>query len=65
MISRGGIETQKAAAQEAETIIEKGIPDESVMEQLNREYIMKNLSPGGSADLLAVCWLMHFLKEAV
>ena len=64
MISRGGIETQKAAAQEAETIIEKGIPDESVMEQLNREYIMKNLSPGGSADLLAVCWLMHFLKEA-
>ena len=30
---------------------------------LDQEYIACNLSPGGSADLLALCWFLHFLKE--
>ena len=33
------------------------------LEALDRAYIAENLSPGGSADLMALCWLLHFLKE--
>ena len=25
---------------------------------------LENLSPGGSADQLSLCWMLHFLKEA-
>ena len=34
------------------------------LEALDRTYIAGNLSPGGSADLLALCFLLRFLKEA-
>jgi len=34
----------------------------SFIEQLDQEFIQKNLSPGGSADLLAVTYFLHFLK---
>lgn len=34
-------------------------------EQLDLEFIEKNLSPGGSADLLAVCYLLYFLETEV
>ena len=27
------------------------------------QFIDENLSPGGSADLLGLCYLLHFLKE--
>ncbi len=35
----------------------------SVLYELDQEYIRENLSPGGSADLLALCWLLHFLRK--
>ena len=38
-------------------------PDFETLAALDREYMAENLSPGGSADLLALCWLLHFLKE--
>ena len=64
MIHRGGIALQKkTAAQAAEILKNNAYPDADTMAQLNAEYINERLSPGGSADLLAVCWLMHFLKE--
>lgn len=31
--------------------------------QLDKDYIAKNLSPGGSADLLALCFFLHFLSQ--
>lgn len=34
-----------------------------LLHQLNQEFIEKNLSPGGSADLLAVCFLLYFLMH--
>ena len=33
------------------------------LEALDRAFIQKNLSPGGTADLLALTFLLHFLKE--
>ncbi len=31
---------------------------------MHREFVMRNLSPGGSADLLAATWLVHQLDAA-
>lgn len=36
-----------------------------ILHQLDLEFIEKNLSPGGSADLLAVCYLLYFLETEV
>jgi len=30
---------------------------------MNRVFVEKNLSPGGTADLLALTLMLHFLKE--
>lgn len=38
-------------------------PDLSVIEDLDREFIESNLSPGGSADLLALTYFLHFLNN--
>ena len=35
----------------------------TVLTDLDRDYISRNLSPGGSADLLAVCWMLHFCRS--
>lgn len=66
MISRGGIEVQREkAAQLQELLTDMPYPDRDILDALDQDYIRRNLSPGGSADLLALCWLLHFLKEAV
>ncbi len=63
MISRGGIGTQRKKQEELrELLAETPYPDRSTLIQMDDEYIRENLSPGGSADLLALCWLLHFLK---
>ena len=65
MISRVGIEGQKAASGALRVLLEKQpYPDRATLETLDRAYIAQNLSPGGCADLLAICWMLHFLKEA-
>ena len=38
-------------------------PDVDRLLELDRELIRENISPGGSADLLALCCFLHFLKE--
>ena len=64
IISRTGIEGQKAASSVLRFLLEKRTyPDQATLEALDRAYIAQNLSPGGSADLLALCWMLHFLKE--
>ena len=63
MISRGGRETQlKKAAGLLRLLETTPYPDNETLLALDREYIEENLSPGGSADLLALCWLLHFVK---
>ena len=64
IISRAGIEGQKAASGVLRVLLEKQpYPDKATLEALDRAYIAQNLSPGGCADLLAVCWMLHFLRE--
>jgi len=38
-------------------------PAKDRLEMLDREFIQKNLSPGGSADLLAMVYFLHCWKE--
>ena len=65
LIARGGIVRQRRAAAELQALLkEHPYPDRAAAEALDREYIEENLSPGGSADLLALCFLLHFLREA-
>lgn len=41
------------------------LPDEATLRALDDRFIAANLSPGGSADLLALCYLLHFFKTEV
>ena len=38
-------------------------PYKEVLEEWDKKFIQKNLSPGGSADLLAASLFLYFLKE--
>lgn len=38
-------------------------PQKEQLESLDREFIQKNLSPGGSADLLAMAYFLHLLGQ--
>lgn len=62
LIHRSDRSTQlQLQAQVAELLKETPYPSPEALESLDREFIEKNLSPGGSADLLAVSYLLHFL----
>ena len=64
MLARGGVETAREKSMRLRALLEETPrPDRAALEALDREYIRENLSPGGSADLLALCWLLHFLRE--
>ena len=40
---------------------EAPFPSEETLTRLDQEFIQRNLSPGGSADLLAITYFLHFL----
>lgn len=64
LIARGGMEAQQQTAAELERLLrEEPYPGREELERLDRQFVEKNLSPGGSADLLALCWLLHFLQK--
>ena len=64
MIHRGGYERAKEAAEEIGALLEKEpFPTKETLEKLDAEFIRDNLSPGGTADLLALVYMLHFLKE--
>ena len=55
LLTRGGPEGQRWAVE--------AVQREKDLHALDQAFIERNLSPGGCADLLAVCWLLHFLQE--
>lgn len=64
MIHRGGYALAKQTAAEIGALLEKEpFPTKETLEKLDAEFIQDNLSPGGTADLLALVYLLHFLKE--
>lgn len=64
MIARGGIEAQRETAEALLRLLrDEPYPGRETLDGLDRAFIGRNLSPGGSADLLALCYLLHFLRE--
>ena len=59
LFARGGAAGQAWAAAQASQI-SGPIPDRTALEELDREMIRRNLSPGGCADLLAITYFLRF-----
>lgn len=63
LIARSSLKTQQETAAEIRQLLDREpYPDRENLRRLDREFVEKNLSPGGSADLLAVCYLLYFLE---
>ncbi|MCD8083402.1 MAG: triphosphoribosyl-dephospho-CoA synthase CitG [Clostridiales bacterium] len=64
LIARSDIETQqKTVAELKELLAENPYPERAILERLDQSFTEKNLSPGGSADLLAICYFLYFLES--
>ncbi len=67
LVSRGGLEGLHYVQQKAQSLLDNGGCQNSDIEQalvaLDLRLIERNLSPGGSADLLAITWFMAQLNE--
>ncbi len=60
---RGGIEGAKYAQKAAKTLLKNyPEPTKRQIEQLDDDFIKRNLSPGGCADLLAITYFLYNLK---
>ena len=46
----------------AAELLQKGFTHED-LRRMNEDFIRANISPGGSADLLALTYFLHFLSE--
>ena len=60
IIRRAGLEGLKWAQAQAKTVLESGCTEEALL-AMNERFKEKNTSPGGSADLLAAAYFLHFL----
>lgn len=69
LVSRGGVEGLHFAQREATALLNDGgmahPQAKARLAALDDAFIAKNLSPGGSADLLAVTWFLAHLPQSV
>ncbi len=64
MISRGGLRAYRRISEELAALLEKDRwPEKETLEALGREFEKEGLSPGGSADLLSLCWFLHLMEQ--
>lgn len=63
LIHRSNRQTQLQVQSEIAALLARDpFPEESVIENLDRQFMEKNLSPGGSADLLALTYFLFLLQ---
>lgn len=64
MITRSNVETLRAVQKQIAGILAQNpYPSVEILEQLDKEFMEKNLSPGGTADLLAATYFLHLLTQ--
>ena len=64
LITRGGYDHWKTLIPKIKAVLaDTPFPDRACLEQLDKAFIQENLSPGGSADLLAMTYFLHFLQN--
>ncbi len=61
IIRRAGMEGQQWVMDQAKTLLQNGYT-RADLQKLNEAFMQKNISPGGSADLLAVAVFLYFWK---
>lgn len=67
IIARSSYETWKTLTQKLKNLL-RSVPiaeldEESITAQLDRYFMKENISPGGSADLLALVYFLYFLQQ--
>lgn len=63
LVSRSDRETAKRISREVALLLAQNrYPETETLQALDEVFISKNLSLGGTADLLAACYFLHFLK---
>ena len=64
LYKRGGIKGARYAMQSTKKLLNSSqLPDKRQIESLDEDFIKRNLSPGGCADLLAVTYFLYSLEE--
>ena len=64
MIARSDVATQQAVRQRIRALLkENPYPGREALQQLDEDFTAQNLSPGGSADLLAATFFFYFLQK--
>ena len=63
IIRRAGMETQRWVITEAKKMLLSGYT-RADLQALNKAFVQKNISPGGSADLLAVTVFLYFYDKS-
>lgn len=64
LLWRGDPDTYQDTMQTVARLLEQTpYPDKSALERLDANFIQKNLSPGGSADLLALVYFLHLMNK--
>lgn len=64
LIHRSDRQTQQSVQHNIAALLQSDpFPALSVIEDLDRDFIRRNLSPGGSADLLAMTYFLYFLDR--
>ena len=61
LIHRGGIDAYKQVQKEAQTLTEEQLAHR--LEDYDNVLIERNLSPGGSADLLSLTFFCHKIQQ--
>ena len=63
LIRRGGRALQRRISDAlADRLREEPFPEPALLREMDEAFIRRNLSPGGTADLLALTYLLYFLK---
>ncbi len=63
LIARSDRDTAKKITKEVAMLLAKNrYPERQTLEELDRLFTEKNLSPGGTADLLAASYFLYFVK---
>ena len=63
LLARGGCELRQQVEDWVSGVLaETPYPSKETLVRMDEAFIRDHLSPGGSADLLSVCWMLHFLK---
>lgn len=62
IIRRADMDGQKWAMAQAQRLLDDGF-DADDLRRMNDAFVEKNISPGGSADLLAIAYFLHDIKK--